>query len=123
MINQSSNPNITISSDNDVKQQLDSYISSNVLCNYMREPEFLKVAIKTMRFCPRYLLAHVQVEKVVVDKDRKGSEIYISNIKEDPWKLVRKFSKTIEQANKIQTELFNKYSEKSSKDNTSEKIK
>lgn len=46
MINQSSNPNITISSDNDVKQQLDSYISSNVLCNYMREPEFLKVAIK-----------------------------------------------------------------------------
>lgn len=76
-----------------------------------------------MRLRPRYLLAHVQVEKVVVDKDRKGSEIYISNIKEDPWKLVRKFSKTIEQANKIQTELFNKYSEKSSKDNTSEKIK
>ena len=123
MINQSSNPNITISSDNDVKQQLDSYISSNVLCNYMREPEFLKVAIKTMRLRPRYLLAHVQVEKVVVDKDRKGSEIYISNIKEDPWKLVRKFSKTIEQANKIQTEFFNKYSEESSKDKTSEKIK
>lgn len=75
-----------------------------------------------MSLRPRYLLAHVQVEKVVVDKDRKGPEIYISNIKEDPWKLVRKFSKTIEKANKIQTELFNKYSEKPSKDNTSGKI-
>lgn len=68
------------------------------------------------------LLAHVQVEKVVVDKDRKGSEIYISNIKEDPWKLVRKFSKTMKKAVKIQTELFNKYSEKPSKDNNSGKI-
>jgi hypothetical protein len=35
MINQGADQNIIISPDNDVKQQLDSYISSNELCNYM----------------------------------------------------------------------------------------
>ena len=64
MINQGAGQNIIISPDNDVKQQLDSYISSNVLCNYMREPEYLKMAIKTMSLRPRYFEEDMQYLQV-----------------------------------------------------------
>ena len=46
--------NYTISSENNIRDALEWHTSANILCNYMREPEYLRKAIKNLALYPRY---------------------------------------------------------------------
>lgn len=54
-----------LSPNNDIKAQLESYVSANVLCNYMRNPELLKLALRDLCLRPRYFeedLRYLEIE-------------------------------------------------------------
>lgn len=46
--------NLEISSDNNIKESLEWHVSANILCNYMKKPEYLRMALKNLALYPRY---------------------------------------------------------------------